>query len=216
MYKILIVEDDKNLNKGLSIALRDDYYVFSSNTCEKAKPYLSEADLILLDMNLPDIDGLDLIKEIRTKLYTPIIVISAVDLESYIISAINLGADDYIIKPFSLAILQAKIKRILNKKVLNNKIYSEKEFYFNFSENIFKIGNINETFTPTEEKILYYLVNYNGKILTKEILIEKVWGIDEIYVDDNTLNVNISRLRSKLKPHEPIKTVFGVGYKWEY
>ncbi|MBU5670029.1 response regulator transcription factor [Peptoniphilus sp. MSJ-1] len=214
MQNILIVEDDKNLNKGLSIAFQDKYIIHSTFSLSEAKNFIDKVDLILLDMNLPDGDGLDLIKEIRKNYNTAIIVISAIDLESYIISAINLGADDYITKPFSLGILQAKIERLLNKNTYDNKIYSKDGIYFNFDENIFKVEENNISLSPTEEKILYFLVMSENKIITKEVLLEKIWGIDENFIDENTISVNISRLRGKLKPLNPIETVFGVGYKW--
>jgi len=214
MQNILIVEDDKNLNKGLSIALQDKYIIHSTFSLSEVKNFIDKVDLILLDMNLPDGDGLDLIKEIRKNKNTAIIVISAIDLESYIISAINLGADDYITKPFSLGILQAKIERLLNKNISYNKIYSKDGIYLNFDENIFKVEENNIKLSPTEEKILYFLVKSENKIITKEVLLEKIWGIDEDFIDENTISVNISRLRGKLKPLNPIKTIFGVGYKW--
>ncbi|WP_245544056.1 response regulator transcription factor [Peptoniphilus timonensis] len=111
MKKILIIEDDKNLNKGLSIALNKDYEVFSVNTISEAKNFIDDADLILLDMNLPDGDGLEIIKYTRETSSIPIIVLSAIDLEAYIISAINLGADDYLTKPFFFGNIRGKDKK---------------------------------------------------------------------------------------------------------
>ena len=134
MKKILIIEDDNNLNKGLSIALNKEYEIFSVNTIIEAKNFIFSVDLILLDMNLPDGDGLEIIKYTRETSSIPIIVLSAIDLEAYIISAIYLGADDYLTKPFSLGILEAKIKRAFEKIVssdLNN--YNKDGLNFNFN-----------------------------------------------------------------------------------
>ena len=217
MKKILIIEDDKNLNKGLSIALNKDYEVFSVSTMSEAKTFIDDTDLILLDMNLPDGDGLEIIKYTRQGSSIPIIVLSAIDLEAYIISAINLGADDYLTKPFSLGILEAKIKRAFEKIVSSDlNLYKKDGLDFNFNENIFYVDNKNIDLTRTETKILYYLIKNKSQVITKELLFDFVWGIDDEFIDQNTLSVNISRIRNKLKPYDSIETVFGVGYKWNY
>ena len=217
MKKILIIEDDKNLNKGLSIALNKDYEVFSVNTMSEAKTFITDADLILLDMNLPDGDGLEIIKYTRQSSSIPIIVLSAIDLEAYIISAINLGADDYLTKPFSLGILEAKIKRAFEKITSSDlNLYKKDGLEFNFNENTFYVDNKNIDLTRTETKILYYLIKNKSQVITKELLFDFVWGIDDEFIDQNTLSVNISRIRKKLKPYDPIETVFGVGYKWQF
>ena len=217
MKKILIIEDDKNLNKGLSIALNKEYEIFSVNTISEAKNFIDDADLILLDMNLPDGDGLEIIKYTRQSSSIPIIVLSAIDLEAYIISAINLGADDYLTKPFSLGILEAKINRVFEKIVssdLNN--YNKDGLNFNFNENTFFVDNRIIDLTRTETRILYYLIKNKSQVITKELLFDFVWGVDDEFIDQNTLSVNISRIRNKLKPYDPIGTVFGVGYKWNF
>ena len=217
MKNILIIEDDKHLNKGLSIALEKNYGVISTFSISESKKHINDSDLILLDMNLPDGDGLEIIKYTREISTIPIIVLSAIDLEAYIISAINLGADDYLTKPFSLGILEAKIKRAFEK--INSDdltIYKKDGIDFNFSENKFLVDGVNFDLTRTEIKILYVLIKNKGQVLTKETLFDFVWGIDDEFIDQNTLSVNISRIRNKLKPYDPIETVFGVGYKWNF
>lgn len=217
MKKILIIEDDKNLNKGLSIALEKEYEIISLNTISEAKKYIDKVDLILLDMNLPDGDGLEIIKYTRQTSSIPIIILSAIDLEAYIISAINLGADDYLTKPFSLGILEAKIKRVFEKIDSNDlSLYKQDGLDFNFNTNTFYVDNKNIDLTRTETKILYYLIENKSKVITKELLFNFIWGIDDEFIDQNTLSVNISRIRNKLKPYDPIETVFGVGYKWQF
>ncbi len=217
MEKILIIEDDKNLNRGLSIALKESYDVESVFTVADAKNFLNEVHLILLDLNLPDGDGLEFIRYMRTFSSTPIIVLSAIDFETHIISAINFGADDYMTKPFSLGILQAKIARLIEKnKTFDEKVYSKKSLYFDFSKNIFMKDNKKIEFTPIERSLIYYLTINENIIIAKEILVEKIWDSDFNFVDENTLSVNISRIRSKLKPLNPIETIFGVGYKWKF
>lgn len=217
MKNILIIEDDKHLNKGLSIALEKNYGVISTFSISESKKHINDSDLILLDMNLPDGDGLEIIKYTRKISTIPIIVLSAIDLEAYIISAIELGADDYLTKPFSLGILEAKIKRAFEK--INSDdltIYKKDGIDLNFSENKFSVDSVNFELTRTEIKILYVLIKNKGQVLTKETLFDLVWGIDDEFIDKNTLSVNISRIRNKLKPYDPIETVFGVGYKWNY
>ena len=215
--KILIIEDDKNLNKGLSIALNKDYEVLSVSTISEAKNFIDKADLLLLDMNLPDGDGLEIIKYTRQSSAIPIIVLSAIDLEAYIISAINLGADDYLTKPFSLGILEAKINRAFEKISPSDlNIYNKNGLDFNFNENTFFVDNKNIDLTRTETKILYYLIKNKSQVITKELLFDFIWGLDDEFIDQNTLSVNISRIRNKLKPYDPIETVFGVGYKWQF
>lgn len=217
MKKILIIEDDKNLNKGLSIALNKDYEVLSVSTISEAKNFIDKADLLLLDMNLPDGDGLEIIKYTRQSSAIPIIVLSAIDLEAYIISAINLGADDYLTKPFSLGILEAKINRAFEKISPSDlNIYNKNGLDFNFNENTFYVDNKNIDLTRTEIKILYYLIKNKSQVITKELLFDFIWGLDDEFIDQNTLSVNISRIRNKLKPYDPIETVFGVGYKWQF
>ena len=217
MKKVLIIEDDKNLNKGLSIALNKNYEIFSVSTISKAKTFIDYVDLNLLDMNLPDGDGLEIIKYTRESSSIPIIVLSAIDLEAYIISAINLGADDYLTKPFSLGILEAKIKRAFEKITSSDlNLYKKDGLEFNFNENTFYVDNKNIDLTRTETKILYYMIKNKSQVITKELLFDFVWGIDDEFIDQNTLSVNISRIRNKLNPYDPIETVFGVGYKWQF
>ena len=217
MKNILIIEDDKHLNKGLSIALEKNYGVISTFSIIESKKHINDSDLILLDMNLPDGDGLEIIKYTREISTIPIIVLSAIDLEAYIISAIELGADDYLTKPFSLGILEAKIKRAFEKISSDDlTIYKKAGIDFNFSENKFSVDGVNFELTRTEIKILYVLIKNKGQVLTKETLFDLVWGIDDEFIDNNTLSVNISRIRNKLKPYDPIETVFGVGYKWNF
>lgn len=217
MKKILIIEDDKNLNMGLSIAFSSDYEVISRYSIEESRELLESVDLILLDMNLPDGDGLDLLEDLRKSSDVPVVVISVRDMEIDIIRAIQLGADDYITKPFSLGILQAKVNRILERwELKKGEVYSKGEFNFDFDKREFYVNRSRVYLTVTEEKILFFLIKSIGKVMSRELLLEKVWGIDENFIDSNTLSVNVNRLRKKLEPYEPIETIYGVGYKWNY
>ncbi|WP_455257021.1 response regulator transcription factor [Peptoniphilus asaccharolyticus] len=217
MKSILIVEDDKNLNKGLMLALKDNYRTFTADSIKGALEDVSKSDLIILDMNLPDGDGLDLIEQVRKHNDLPIIVLSARNMEMDIVTAIQMGADDYITKPFSLGILLVKIERILERTDLkrNNQFtFGEMKFDFNRGEYTVKADRVH--LTITEEKILYYLIQARGDIVTREMLLDKIWSTNENFIDENTLSVNVNRLRKKLEPENPIETVYGVGYKWKY
>lgn len=217
MKSILIVEDDKNLNKGLMLALKDNYRTFTADSIQGALEHVNKSDLIILDMNLPDGDGLDLIEQVRKHNDQPIIVLSARNMEMDIVTAIQMGADDYITKPFSLGILLAKIERILERTDLkrNNQFtFGEMKFDFNRGEYTVKAERVH--LTITEEKILYYLIQARGDIVTREMLLDKIWSTNESFIDENTLSVNVNRLRKKLEPENPIETVYGVGYKWKY
>lgn len=217
MKKILIIEDDKHLNKGLAIALADEGEILSAATLAEGRSLVDQADLVLLDLNLPDGDGLDFLKEIRLRSQVPVLIVSAIDMETHIISAIKLGAEDYLTKPFSLGILQAKINHWVNKdEGMKKAVFEKGPFTFDFSKHVYLNEGQVLVLTPIEARILYFLVASDGGILTKEALMNKVWGMDGDFVDGNTLAVNISRLRGKLKPHEPIETVFGVGYRWSF
>lgn len=110
-----------------------------------------------------------------------------------------------------------KIKRAFEKIVsCDLNLYKKDGLDFNFNENTFFVDNKNIDLTRTETKILYYLIKNKSQVITKELLFDFVWGIDDEFIDQNTLSVNISRIRNKLKPYDPIETVFGVGYKWNY
>lgn len=217
MKRILIVEDDKNLNKGLRLSFEDQFTIDSAYSIKEARCKINYCDLILLDLNLPDGDGLDFIQEIKKSTSLPIVVVSARDMEMDVISAINLGADDYITKPFSLGILMAKVNRLFERLCSRSyNIYKRNGFDFNFDTQIFLLDEKEIFLSVTEMKILYYLISSKGIVLSREALLEKVWGFEEKLIDSNTISVNINRLRNKLKPYDPIETVFGVGYKWIY
>lgn len=213
--KILIVEDNIELNKGLQLALESiSNNIYSSFNLEDARSKLFiEPDLIILDLNLPDGNGIDFIKEIRKNLKSQIIVLSAKDLESTMLLALRLGADDYITKPCSLLVLKEKVKNLLNRLDLNTKKrYIDDHFNFDFYNRVFKVDNIEIILSNTEIKLLNILVSNKNNILTKNTLLEKIWHED--YVDENTLSVSINRLRNKIKYKNHIVNEYGVGYKW--
>ena len=219
MPQILIIEDDEKLREELKIFLNKNGYeattlITFENTIQdilKINP-----DLILLDINLPNTDGEYICKEVRRQSNMPIIIITSRDNELDELLSINNGADHYITKPFNIQILLAKIGSLLkrtNMQEINDKI-DVKDFILNTSNNtIEKDGKIIEL-TKNEYKILKYLVQTREKIVSREDIMECLWE-SESFIDDNTLTVNITRLRNKLEElelKELLETKRGQGY----
>ena len=219
MPRILIIEDDEKLREELKIFLNKNGYeattltTFDNTIQDILKRKL---DLILLDINLPNTDGEYICKEIRKQSNMPIIIVTSRDNELDELLSINNGADHYIIKPFNIQILLAKIGSLLrrtNMQEVNDKI-DVKDFILNTSNNtIEKNGKIIEL-TKNEYKILKFLVQNRGKIVSREDIMECLWE-SESFIDDNTLTVNITRLRNKLEElelKELLETKRGQGY----
>ena len=220
MKKILIVEDDEKLRNELEIFLNKNGYNASSlkefnNTINDILN--QKADLILLDINLPNIDGEYILKEIRKVSTVPVIIITSRDNEIDELLGISYGADDYITNPFNIQILMARIvtllKRASNTEVMQDKINCN-QFILNISKNTLETDEKTIELTKNEFRILKYLVQNRGKIVSREEIMETLWE-DESFIDDNTLTVNITRLRNKMEElglKELIETKRGQGY----
>ncbi len=176
--------------------------------------------LIVLDVNLPDGNGLDYLQEVKRMYHVPIILLTANDMETDIVTGLELGADDYITKPFSLAVLRARvnarIRSVENKEFVG---YQSERFLFNFQEMMYMVSGEQIELSKTEQKLLRMLVENKGITLERSVLIDRIWTDGAEYVDENALSVVIKRLRDKIEevPTKPqyIKTVYGIGYKWE-
>lgn len=220
MAKILVIEDDRILNKGVTFALKkDDHEVVSAYSKNEGKQILlrEKIDFILLDINLPDGNGLDFCREVKDKVNVPIVFFTANDTEEDMVRGFEIGCDDYIAKPFSIEILKHKINAILKRnKTFNKNIFEYNDLKIDFDKMTVEVSGMNINLTATEYKILELLAVNKGKVLTKEILLEKVWDSNGNFVSENTLSVNIKRLRKKVEvdPKNPkyIVTVFGIGY----
>ncbi|MBS6600654.1 MAG: response regulator transcription factor [Clostridium sp.] len=218
MNSILIVEDDEKLRTELGIFLGNNGY--SIKYMDKFDNTISEilnskCDLILLDINLPGCDGQYICKEIRKTSDIPIIIITSRDTELDELISINYGADDFVAKPFNLQILLARIASILKRvnKTGNEKINCN-EFILNTSKSTIEKENKEVELTKNEFKILYYLVSKRNKIVSRDEIMTYLWE-GEMFVDDNTLTVNINRLRKKLQDidlKDIIETKRGQGY----
>lgn len=220
MSKILIVEDDKKLRKELKIFLeKNGYEVKILEEFENAiQDILREnADLILLDINLPYTDGEYICKEIRKVSNLPIIMVTSRNSEIDELISLNNGADQYVVKPYNVQILLAKIagllKRTQNTEGNPNKINCD-DFILNISKSCIEIGDEQKELTKNELKILHYLALKKGQIVSRDEIINYLWD-SESFIDDNTLTVNMTRLRTKLDEiglQDRIETKRGQGY----
>ena len=217
--KILIIEDDLVLANGLNLALKETKNIIINNI-KSARNELenNKFNLIILDINLPDGNGIEFLKQFRKKDNTPIIILTANDIEIDIVTGLESGANDYITKPFSLAIFRARVNNQLkNNKFNTNKIVID-NFIFDFDNLEYYVNNELIELSKTEQKLLKILIENKGITLSREILINKIWIDNLNYVDENALSVSIKRLRDKLEenPKNPkyIKTVYGIGYIW--
>ncbi len=223
MNHILIVEDDIALSKGIVLALKEDTCSFfqAFNLADAKKQIASVPfDLIILDVNLPDGNGLELLTEVRRNEAVPVIVLTANDMETDIVTGFELGADDYITKPFSLMVLRARVWVQLRKGGTHQPHAPLQIDAFSFSFDkmeFFKDGTPMEL-SKTEQKLLRVLIENRGITISRSDLVDKIWTNGAEYVDENALSVAIKRLRDKLEdvPSAPqyIKTVYGIGYTW--
>ena len=177
-----------------------------------------EYDIVLLDCNLPDGTGFELCKEVRSYSNVPIIMLTARDTELDEIQALELGVNDYLSKPFSLGVLKARMKRILQEKVETAKIVTGSLSIDQSSCKVWKRGE-EIPLSKLEYRLLLYLIENKNHILSKDQILEKIWDSNGKYVDNNTLSVYISRLRTKIEDDASnpvhIKTVHGIGYIWK-
>ena len=220
MSKILIVEDDKKLREELIKYLRNNMYEAEglsnfSNSIEDILKF--NADLVLLDINLPNIDGEYILKELRKVSNVPIIMITSKDTELDELISLNYGADQYVTKPFNLQILLAKIASLLRRSASfssnQNKIETQ-DFILNLSKSSLEKDEKEIELTKNELKILHFLVSKRGQIVSREEIINYLWD-SESFIDDNTLTVNMTRLRGKLEEiglGKNIETKRGQGY----
>lgn len=222
MINILIVEDDKLLNKGISYALgKGSYNVLSTLNYDDGVTAFSNnsIDLILLDINLPHKNGLKFCEEIRKNSDVPIIFITANDTEQDIIQGFQIGCDDYITKPFSIEILKQRVIAVLKRANVKEKsIFTYKDITIDYDMMILKKEEEIIKLTTTEYKLVELLTKNKGQVVSRQVILEKLWDADGNFVDENTLSVNIRRLRQKIEddPRKPkyIITVFGIGYTW--
>lgn len=221
MEKILIIEDDADLLEGLKFSLASDgYEVEGAETMAEGwrKIKSSSYDLLVLDCNLPDGNGFDFCTRFREYSGLPVLMLTARDTEMDEVKALALGADDYMSKPFSLAVLKARIQKLLHRgragsKLISGGIVVDKE--------LFKVWKNGEeiSLSRNEYQLLTFLMENKNQVLSKEQILAQVWDSSGKFVDENTISVNIRRLRTKIEedPAHParIKNIHGMGYIWK-
>lgn len=217
MKKILLVEDNEAILKGLKYSLeQENFEVSISKDISTSKEYLNNTkyDLIILDITLPDGNGFDLCRYIRKNIKTPIIFLTAKDEEQDVVLGLELGADDYVIKPFRTRELISRINNILRRyeKENSNKIEINNIIIDLDAARVY-VDNNEVIFTALEYRILTLLFSNRGKIITRENLLDKIWDAGGNFVNDNTLTVYVKRIRAKLNSNDIIKTVKGIGYR---
>lgn len=221
--KILIVEDDSGLNRGISFALlQEGYETVTAENMEKGLEYFrkEQPDAVLLDLNLPDGDGLSLCRQIRTESDVPVLMLTARDLEVDEIMGLKSGADDYITKPFSISVLKIRLEKALKNSHVPSAANSPKPELQSGAvrlnpnnARVFLNGRELEL-SLTEFRLLQYFLENKNQVLLKEQILERIWDNSNNFVEENTLFASISRLRKKIG-NSCIKTIYGMGYLWE-
>lgn len=224
MEQIFLLEDDTALSRGIRMALcgaeRD---VILADSIAQAWEKLEEMQfkLLILDINLPDGSGLDFLRTLRSRGDdTPVILLTANDLEMDEVNGLEAGADDYITKPFSLAVLRARVDAQLRRGSMLQSVsrIETGPFLFDFQRMNFRRDGLAVELSKTEQKLLRVLVENRGCAVPRATLIDRVWTDGAEFVEENALSVTVKRLRGKLErdPARPeyLKTVYGIGYIW--
>lgn len=220
--KLLVVEDDRLLNNTLCYNLSAAGYTVDSTMTKAAAARLCEKqdyDLIVLDINLPDGSGFDFCRYIKERRPdTAIIFLTANDLERDMLRGFELGADDYVTKPFPINVFQKKVSALLSRiqKQTGGDCYSDGTLSINFSEMTANLAGAPVILTPMEYRLLKVFVKNPQIVLTRQVLLEKLWDADGNFVDEHALTAAVSRVRGKIEAGgQPyIKTVYGMGYLW--
>ena len=214
--KILLVEDNEMIVKGLVYSLSKEG--FETNIAYNAQEAESKIesnvyDIIILDVMLPDGNGFELCKYIKENKDIPIIFLTAKDDEKDVVNGFNLGADDYVIKPFRTMELISRIYNVLRRYNKDKNVIEIGQVRIDLEANRVYVDNKEVEFTALEYKILVLLFTNAGKTVTREKILDKIWDVAGNFVNDNTLTVYVKRIRDKLGKSDVIKTIKGIGYR---
>ena len=216
------MEDDRLLNQTLCYNLSAaGYTVDAAITKAEAAAFCEKRDydLIVLDVNLPDGNGFDFCREFKARRPdTAVVFLTAHDMESDMLRGFELGADDYVTKPFPISVFRKKIAALLSRlqKQSGGDCYDDGNLLINFTEMSAALAGRAVSFTPLEYRLLKVLTKNPQIVLTRQVLLEKLWDADENFVDEHALTSAISRIRGKIERNgdQYIKTVYGMGYLW--
>lgn len=220
MQRLLVVEDDIIICGGLKSFLETKgYEVHCAYTFAEAEAALEKPfHLVILDSNLPDGNGVALCQEIRKERNTPVIFLTANDTEEDMIAGFQAGCDDYIAKPFSVELLHQRLMAVLRRSMTeaDSELFQYKDLSVDFNKRQVFLDDVPVKLSATEYNLLELLIKNRKQVLTRTFILEAIWDCDENFVDENTLNVHILRLRQKIEKDSKnpryIVTVFGVGY----
>ena len=224
----MVIEDDAGLNRGICFALKQEgCEAVSARTLREGYAFFEREnpDAVILDLNLPDGDGQEFCKRIRelpgTGAETAILMLTARDLETDEIMGLSSGADDYITKPFSVAVLKVRLRNILRRRAADQNVGGTAEHTIVSGDIVLDLktfrvscGGKEMELSMTEFRLLQYFMEHKNQALLKEQILGYVWDEGGVYVEENTLSVNVSRLRRKLGK-DRIRTIQGIGYLWE-
>ena len=212
-----IIEDDNLLRKALDTSLQNQGYttILAASRKEAIKNIDSSVDLLIVDIGLPDGDGINLYQELQKNGRIPAIFLTARDEEKEMLLAFDAGAQDYVVKPFSMKVLMKRLEVVLKRNPEERYMVGELTLYPDRKQ-VFT-GKTEISLTAKEYQLLEYLMRNQGQVLTKENILETIWGVAGQFVVDNTVSVTINRLRRKIKPDGErqgyIQNVFGLGYR---
>ena len=225
MERILLVEDDSAIYQPLTSFLRGEGFAVRQASGQREALALLETeefDLVLLDVGLRDGNGFSVCTAVKQRGGTAVIFLSASGDEYSVVTGLDLGADDYITKPFSLSVLRARVNTQLRKAAAmsekekdNEHVYRKEPYVFDFDRMKFMVDGKEIELSKTEQKLLRILVENAGMNMRRELLLDRVWSDGAEYVDENALSVSVKRLRDKLGAEHAIRTVYGIGYRWE-
>lgn len=218
MKTILLVEDNEDIKKGLDyLFMQNEYLLLHAKNLKIAKTYIEEKkyDLILLDVMLPDGDGFNFYKEMKEKIQVPVIFLTAKDLEDDIVTGLELGATDYIVKPFRNRELLLRIGNALKFNQKQEKVLYVQDVEIHI-ESMQVFRNKKEiSLTALEFKLFLLMAENAGRVVTRETILDCIWDESSNYVNDNTLTVYIKRIREKIGNEAVIKTIKGIGYRMD-
>ena len=222
MKKILLIEDNRGITEGLCDTFTEpEYELLTAGNLKEAGALLSEhPGLVLLDVSLPDGNGFDFCREVKERRPdTAVIFLTANDMESDMLKGYELGAEDYVTKPFPMSVFQKKLSVVLGrlaKQSGGGDSYEDGALSINFSEMTASLSGKALVFTPLEYRLLKILTKNPQNVLTRQVLLEKLWDADGNFVDEHALTAAISRVRNKIETdgRQYIKTVYGMGYMW--